>query len=233
MELTEKFFPDLKDNSQRSRIVIGVFYAICIINIVASISIYFQILMLKQIQMGVIPGDEEISMNDTRQQIISIIQSLIYLTSTVLFLNWLRRAYGNIKRIGENTEYAETMAIWSFVIPFINLFRPYTITNEIAEKTNSKLKEINSDFSSASNFSFVGLWWGLFLLSNLLGRFVLKSVFQEETVEHFIFSSEVMLVSNLFDILTAIVTLVMIKRISITEIHLFEKNKNHSTDLFN
>lgn len=233
MELTEKLFPELKDNSKRSRIVISIFLAICVINIVASISIYFQIEMLKQIQMGVIPGEDEISMNDTRQQIISITQSIIYLISMVLFLNWMRRAYGNLKRIGENTEYAESMAIWSFVIPFVNLFRPYTITKEIAEKTNFKLKEVTSDFSSTFNLSFVGLWWGLFLLSNILGRFVLKSVFQEETVEHFIFSSELMLVSNLFDILAAVVTLVMINRISITEVLLFEKNRNPSTDLFN
>src|SRR5690606_7784823 len=233
MELTEKLFPDLKDNSKRSRIVISVFYVMCIMNIGASISIYFQIIMLEQIQMGVILGEEEMSMNDTRQQIISIIQSFIYIASTVLFLNWLRRAYGNINRIGENTEYSETMAIWSFVIPFINLFRPYTITNEIAEKTNSKLREINYDFSSTSNFYFVGLWWGLFLLSSLVGQFVSRYVFQEETVEHFIFSSQLMLASNLFDTLAAVVTLVMIKRISINEMHLFEKHKIHSTDLFN
>lgn len=233
MELTEKLFPELKDNSKRSRIVISIFLAICVINIVASISIYFQIEMLKQIQMGVIPGEDEISMNDTREQIISIIQSIIYLVSMVLFLNWMRRAYGNLKRIGENTEYTESMAIWSFVIPFVNLFRPYTIAKEIAEKTNLKLKTVTSDFSSDFNYSFVGLWWGLFLLSNILGRFVLKSVFQEETVEHYIFSSELMLLSNLFDILAAVVTLEMIRRISITEVLLFEKNKNPSTDLFN
>ncbi len=221
---TEKI--ELKDNSKRAKLAINVFWGICILNIIAVISGYFEFELLERIRDGVTYSEQEAEANDLRQGIVGLFQSGLYITSVVLFLNWFRRAYGNLHRIGIKTlEHSETMAVWSFFIPIISLYRPYKIAKEIAIETRNKLTEIIPDIKTKLNLSILGFWWALFLITNYIGQFAFKSILKSDTIEQMITSTQAYMVSDFMDIPAAIITLIMIKNISRYESLLF-KNIN-------
>jgi len=113
----------LQDNSKRAKVAVIVFGLICIINIIAVISGYLEYELLEKIRIGENISEDEANLNDLRQVIIGIFQTVGYLSSIVVFLMWFKRAYANLHRLGiDYLEHKPNMAVWSFFIPFINLY---------------------------------------------------------------------------------------------------------------
>jgi len=213
----------IKDNSKRAKVIITVFWGICIISLFATISGYFEFELLTKINETGEFTDEEVNSNDLRQGIIGLLQSGLAIAAIILFLNWFRRAYANLHRIGiKHVEYSDSMAIWSFVIPVVNLFRPYKIAKEIAVETRNKISELKNDYSASHNNTIIGVWWGLFIISGIIGRIALKTLVKDDTLEQLITSTQVYLVSDFIDIFTAFATLMMIKQISKDETILYD-----------
>ncbi|MEN8122771.1 MAG: DUF4328 domain-containing protein [Bacteroidota bacterium] len=220
---------NLIDNSKRAKYAMNVFFGISILNLIAVLSGYFEFELLERIRDAEMFTEQEASVNDLRQGVIGILQTVLSITSIVLFLNWFRRAYGNLHRIGTNNlEHNETMAIWSFVIPIVSLFRPYKIAKEIAVEYGNRLSGINSNYKSSINFSIIGLWWTFFLIANYIGQFAFKSVLKDDTIEQMIASTQAYMISDFIDIPAALLTLLMIKQISKEETMLFENYNNGS-----
>lgn len=214
----------LKDNYKRARLAINVFWGICLVNLLAVISGYMELELLQNLSLGVVPADEVLAASDTRQMVIGLLQTGLYLASIILFLNWFRRAYGNLHRMQVVApEHQETMAVWSFVIPFINLYRPYQIAKEIITGIQMKLKAVVTDYRPANNLGVLGVWWALFILTNYIGQFAFKTVFKDDTIEQLITSSQAYMVSDLLDIPAAILTLLIIQKISKDEVLLFNR----------
>lgn len=213
----------LLDNTKRASLAINVFWGICVINFLAAISGYMELGLLEKIRDGAYVTEEQASMNDLRQTVVALIQAGIYLASMITFLNWFRRAYGNLHRMNFNLDHNESMAVWSFFIPIISLYRPYQIAKEIATSTRRKLSELSLDSSSLDNLSVIGVWWAFFLITNYIGQFAFKSILKEETLEQVITSNQIYLMSDLADIPAALVTLLMIKKIAEGEAKIFSK----------
>lgn len=115
------------------------------------------------------------------------------------------------------------MSIWGFVIPIINLYKPYRIAKEIVIETQNQLKEMIPNYQEPPNFAIIRVWWILFLITNYIGKHALKSAFKTDTVEQLITSSQIYLVSDFVDIIAAFVTIMMIKTIAEKEQTLFEQ----------
>lgn len=216
----------LRDNSQRSKLIINVFIAICIINLSAVISGYFEYDLLQRISIGGNYTEDEISINDLRQAAIGIMQSALYIASIILFLNWFRRAYWNLHQLNEyKPEYKDSMAVWSFVIPFVNLYRPYKIIKEIVLGLKQKLSQLNANYSSSTNNSILGFWWAIFLITNYVGQFAFKAMMKGETIEQLITASQAYLISDSLDIIAALITAMMIKEVAKDEQMVFGMQK--------
>jgi len=214
----------LKDNSNRARLAINVFWGICLVNLLAVVSGYMELELLQELSVGVVPTDDVLDANDNRQMAIGLLQTGLYLASVILFLNWFRRAYGNLHRMQVVApEHQETMAVWSFVIPLVNLYRPYQIAKEIATGIQMKLKAIVTDYRPANHLGVLGFWWALFIITNYIGQFAFKTIFKDDTIEQLITSSQAYMVSDLLDIPAAILTLLIIQRISKEEVLLFNR----------
>ncbi len=97
-EPTEKF--EIWDNSKRAKTVMTIFWILTGLTVIGIVSGYFELEILKNAQQGEFISDEEANASDTRQMIIGILQTGLYIASIVVFLNWFRRAYGNLHRIG-------------------------------------------------------------------------------------------------------------------------------------
>jgi len=216
----------LLDNSARARIAIIVLALIAAISLIAFISDYFEYELLTRIAVGSNYTELEADSNDARQGIIGIFQVILAIVSIFTFLNWFRRAYGNLHRMNiPNLEYSEKMTIWSFMIPFINLVRPFQIAKEIATETRGKIASIKGEVFNSRGSYILGIWWALFLISRFMGRIAARVKLNAETVDELSNATQLYLFSDLLDIPAAIAAILMIRYIAKDEKTLFEVAK--------
>ena len=98
---------------------------------------------------------------------------------------------------------------------------------EMWNKTNSLIKTKNSDYAKNGTM-IIGLWWTLWIISNYIGNYVLKSAFKAETIENFLNSTIADMTMSIIGIPLAILTVLIIKSYSQKEemISKLEKNEN-------
>ncbi len=216
----------LRDNSQRADIATKVFWAIALVNTIAVISGYFEYELLIRIRDGLDYTDAEAESNDLRQMLIGLAQSVLYIASMVVFIQWMRRAYYNLAQARYvSAEDKDSWVIWSFAIPFYNLYRPYQIAKEILVKMVSYLNRRNPDNRLTYSTTILGFWWACFLISNVFNRFAFKSAFKDNTIDQIVTSSGAYLLSDSFDVIAVVVTAYMIKYVSSFEsMFFFEAN---------
>ena len=211
-----------KDNSERARALIITFYAFIGLLVIALISGYMELNLLTRIQNGFVPDSDTISFNDNRQAVIGIIQTGAYIFTIVIFLNWFRRAYGNLKRLDIKTDHSETMSIWAFFIPIISLYRPMRIMKEIWMKTQLAIRYLDSNYISRKNVSLIGIWWTLFIATNILGNYTFRKSLRSETIEEFISVSQIQIFSDFLQIIEAFLVILIVKRMAVIEQKLYQ-----------
>lgn len=220
---------NIQPNKQRAQLAIYVFWGIIALSIIAVISGYFEYELLQHINNGGFITDAEANANDTRQSVVGILQSGLSITAIVVFLNWFRRAYANVSRLGLRTEHADNMAIWSFVIPIISLFQPYKIAKEIATKTQVLINRFSAQ-ETVPPTTAIGFWWAAFIISNVLGRIAMRTVFADaNSIQDMMNSSLMYLFSDAFDCVAALLTILMIQQLSKKETELYHLVHNQTT----
>ncbi|WP_103068529.1 DUF4328 domain-containing protein [Aquimarina sediminis] len=217
---------EIWDNSKRAKYLINIFWIITGLTITGIISNYYELELLKNAQIEQYIDEGEANANDMRQGVIGIVQFIIYIISVVLFLNWFRRAYGNLHRLKISyLNHKETMAVWSWIIPIISLFRPVQIMTEIWTETQEKIKKMDSSYLIENGGFIIGLWWTLFIISNFIGKYVVKTAFKQDTIEQLIEGSRAMIISDLIQIPEALLVILIVFRLSKIESKLADEVK--------
>jgi hypothetical protein len=217
---------EIKDNFKRAKTLLTVFWVLTGLTLVGLLTGYNELQILKNAQIGEYVSEEETNLSDLLQGIIGLIQLGLYIASVVVFLNWFRRAYGNLHRAGITyIEHKESMAVWTWFIPIIWFYRPVQIMNEIWTETQEKIKKLNSTYEMKSGGLIIGLWWSLFIISNFIGRYVLKSAFKQDTIEQLIESSEATLISDIMQIPEALLVILIVHKLSKMESKLADEVK--------
>jgi spore maturation protein SpmB len=83
-------------------------------------------------------------------------------------------------------------------------------------ETTKIIKSKSSDIISHSTL-ILGFWWALWIISNYIGNYVLKSAFKAETIENFLNSTIADMVMSMIGIPLAILTVMIIKSYSMKE----------------
>ena len=95
-----------------------------------------------------------------------ILQTLLLVAGYVVLILWLRRAYYNLHQVpGLYPGYSDGWAAGAWFVPFINLWRPYTITREVWNDT--QLAALGQVPRPAT---VLGWWWALYLLKLVAGQ---------------------------------------------------------------
>lgn len=213
------------DNSKRANTLIVTFKLLITINVFVIISSYYELELLKDLQAGYYIEDNVIFMSDLRQLIVTSLQLIIYITSIVVFINWFRRAYGNLHRLyGRHIlKHNESMALWAWFIPIAWFFWPVQIMNEIWKWAQLKIKQFDPSYMIKNGGLLIGLWWTLFILSNFIGRYAIKAAFKDETIEQLIESSRVTLFTDIMHIPEALLVILIVSQLSQFETKLKEE----------
>lgn len=213
---------ELRPNAQRGRYALALIWVILVFTIIILIGQVLQLLMLNTdipdfiyyITLGGIGY-------------VGILYSIAYIVSAVTFIMWFRRAYYNLRVKTGKTEYGDGWAAGGWFVPFLNLYMPYKIMKELYTKTDRYLYyECEEPYTNRLNKSYVAGWWALLLISGVIGRIS----FRIEWRETYEVDPEVTLflsiISSLLIILSAIITIVVIKDYMEAEKLFNEANEN-------
>ncbi len=200
----------LKDNSGRAKTVVTSFYVFIPVTLLA-------------IALGIYNyqnyGDYALGTDDNiiimLQGLVGLGQVVINIVLIVVFINWFRRAYANLHRMGIGyLSHTDLHAAWCWFVPILNLFRPYQIMSEIWSETQHQVKKLNDAFQVNTTNGFIGAWWALYLISRFVSNYATRKSFQSYSIEDLENSALLTIISDLLHLISAILALMVVKKIS-------------------
>jgi hypothetical protein len=149
-------------------VLMGLFIAHSVVSLASS---FLQLELLNRMASGGQWTQTEAQQNDLREGLIGIVGVAIYLATAIPFLKLLGRLNHNAWWFGaEEMKFTPGWTVGWFFVPFANLIRPVQAVQEIAKISQPG----DSDWTRRSNSGLVGLWWGFWLLSNILGQISMR-----------------------------------------------------------
>jgi len=210
----------LRPNEHRARITQTFIWIVMALDILSVYSSYLQYNLLNAFQNNEEISDLMISTNDYREQGIAILYLIAFIISSITFIQWFRRAYYNLGTF-TSTDNTEGWAAGSWFVPVISIFRPYQIMKEMNDKTIVFLKTKTTD-NVKDDSQIIGIWWGIWVLSNYIGKYVTKYAFKDDSVETLINATVTDMILSLIGIPLAYITVKMIKSYSLKETKVYE-----------
>jgi len=201
----------LKPNQKRSEIAITLIWICLIVNLISLFSSYLQYQLLTQLSKGVEIANYKLEQNDGREQLVGIVTLIVSIISAVTFIQWFRRAYFNLHSLVPNLTYTEGWAAGSWFVPVIGFFRPYQIMVELYNKTIARLVERKLIENQSFDFTFVKVWWALWIIVSIIGRLVYKYISEAETLDKFIDCTIFSMVESILYIPLSLITIKVIK----------------------
>lgn len=189
--------------------------------VVAAVSGLFQMELISRAGTTGITAVEAAA-NDSRQQVIGLLQIGLWLGTGVAFLIWLHHAHRNLPALGgRRLKYTPGWAVGWFFVPFLNLVRPLQVMTEVwhGSDPGGLERDEGPDGPVLRNQlgapALVSAWWGLFLASNLLGNFAARmALTPNQTLDQIQFMSGLMVLSDALDIPGALVAIGLITRVT-------------------
>lgn len=194
----------------------GILLGICIIIDVAAVwSGYSEIKLLEKIMNGALVFEEEAEANDMRQAMIGLAQLAVLIATAIVFLKWLHRSHKNLPALGaEGLKFTPGWAVGWWFIPFLNLVRPYQVVQEVW-KASDPAHERGLSWQGSSNLSLIGLWWGTWLIANMVGSFAGRMAFRGgDSISNLITSGWVTVAADFLEIPAAILAIQVVRRIT-------------------
>lgn len=209
----------VKDNTLRSKHVLIAFAVLAGIDALSIGLSFYQNSVLKAYELGGY-SDEYITNLDYVTMFLGILQFMCIVTIIILFIMWFRRAYGNLIRLEVNMDYTENGAVWGYFIPFVNWVRPIKTMREIYVKTQRAIKQYDSALVLDKNTTFIAIWWIIYIANGVVGNFASKAMNRATTIDEFVDANNIYIVSDLIDILSIALAVVVVQKISKLELSL-------------
>ena len=155
----------LRDNAPRAQQAISMFRALAVVLVLMMGAGFWYI---NELSTGQAPDQIDDTPLGIMHNLLSLVELIVLVTAGVLFIRWLRRAYWNLHALGRRMEHGEGWAAGAWFVPFLNLFRPYSIVREVWRHTQLIA------FEQVTPHGLLRVWWMVFLLhgfvSNATGR---------------------------------------------------------------
>ncbi len=119
---------------------------------------------------GLVMGPASYGLLDRMDQVGFPLQILLFIACAVVFVRWKVAAYRLLPELtGTDTEHEPPWAGWAYVVPILNLFRPFQIMRELWDGSEPSRLHVLLD-SERDGRWMLGAWWGLWLCGGFLGR---------------------------------------------------------------
>ena len=200
----------LRPNNKRAKTAIVLIWIVLGLEVVSIISNYMQYNMVKDILIGVEYTDKELELNDTRERLVGLVYIIAWLSSGITFIMWFRRAYYNLGLLTK-TEYKDSWAVWSWIVPIISFLRPYSMMSELYSKAISVLKSYNISYNKDFKSHILVWWWGLHIIGNIMSWGVFRLSSHIDTIDSLLGMTVLNTVLNVLGIISALITIKVVK----------------------
>jgi hypothetical protein len=195
-----------------------------LLTIAALWSSWQQLQLVQDLARGANISDATIEANDARQQLFALAQLGLGLVSAIVFLSWMAALTKRLIDLGvTDMRYAPKWAVLGFVIPVLNLFRPYQVMSELW-KASEVVPGPDDPLAKKPTPMIVNLWFGLLLIDSLVGRLASRTTF--DTMDQVLQSAWLTVLSDALGVVTALVALRLVseidERLRISETRLAE-----------
>ncbi|RFP63762.1 DUF4328 domain-containing protein [Hymenobacter lapidiphilus] len=144
---------------------------------------------------------------------VTLLQIPVHILAIVFFLQWFRRAYYNLWKIGRRPDHTDGWAVGSWFIPVLNLFRPYSIMKEIWYDTGATT-------SAATDSRTVLRWWWVAYLVHVFGNSMANTAMKKaETMPQLLGAMPFSVFSDVADIASAALSILVIGYVHQAEQH--------------
>ena len=146
--------------------------------------------------------------------LVGFAQFALYVSVIVLFIVWFHRAYSNLPALGvADPRWGKGWAIGGWFVPILNLWRPKQIANDIWRASDPNAPpEQGSAWRQRDVPAVFQWWWAAFLVTNWIGNAAGRAVWTADTPSELARSAAVNGVANSFDILAALLAIVVVSR---------------------
>jgi len=211
-----------KDSSNLTKWVRYMLYAQVLVTVIAVISGFLEYQLLSDFQEGVYTSQEKAvadgEASDQRQQVVGIIYLLVFIVSGFLILRWIHRANYNARQLGaQSMEFTPGWSIGYYFIPVLTLWKPYQAMKEIWQASHNP-----SDWSFVKISPMIGIWWFLWITTNMLGQAVFRMSTGAEELPELMNLNIVTQVSDVLAIPLALVTLAIVNSIYQAQVGAYE-----------
>jgi hypothetical protein len=111
----------------------------------------------------------------TTNEILLWTQGTLFVATAVAFLAWLFQARVNLRAFGiRRPSYSRDWVLWGFLVPFLNLFRPYQVIREVWQASDPDARDA-FNWRSLPVSRLLPAWWVLFVVWGALELMALLS----------------------------------------------------------
>jgi hypothetical protein len=193
-------------------VMLGASVMMSLAVIAAELLLYFNLDSSPQLQ----DLEEEVNVFEVFMGLLGIGEILVHVLTVIALCMWFYRAYKNLKlwKI-TGLKYSPGWAVGYFFIPFLNLFRPYQIAQEIWKASDTQVSlQAGSQWQGNKGSNVIGAWWASWIIANIIGQISFRmSMAQRSTMADQKAALLADVISELVSILAGAMAALMILRI--------------------
>src|SRR6266850_4479888 len=170
-----------------------------------------QLQLVQDLARGANVADASIEANDARQQVFAYAQLGLGIASAVVFLMWTSAHTKRLIALGvTDMRYAPTWSVWGFIVPILNLFRPYQVMSELW-KASEVVPGPDDSWSAEATPLVVNVWFAALIGENIVGRLASRTTF--ETIDQVMQAAWLTVLSDALGAFTALIALRLVAEI--------------------
>lgn len=170
----------------------------------------------------------EFEANDMRQGLIGVWILGYMIATLIVFGKWIYRAAANAHLTAP--DFMETPAGWCvgwYFIPVMNLFKPFQAMREIWQASTASPGQDPGDLGTPG---FLRLWWGMWLLSGILGQISFRLVMHDESFETYLIADYLTIGESVVAIFLALTAITLVKQVTAAQVERGEvSNRSEAT----
>lgn len=170
-----------------------------------------QLQLVQDLARGANVADATIEANDARQQLFAYAQLGLGIASAVVFLMWTSAHTTRLIGLGvTDMQYAPKWSVWGFIVPILNLFRPYQVMSELW-KESELVRGPDDPLAKKATPAIVVVWFAILVVDNIVGRLASRSSF--ETIDQILQAAWLTVLADALGAVTALVALRLVGEI--------------------
>jgi hypothetical protein len=198
--------PPYRSAAQRARLAMIALLVFVVVEVAAVVADVGRVGITNRILRADPITDPEVTGSDTFVQLTAVLEIAVMAACAALFLGWLHRVVANGPALGaRELRYTPGWAVGWWFVPVLNLVRPFQV---VAEAWILSARD-----PSPSLGVLLPAWWGLFILGNVVSRFLVVRTGSDD-VTALRNAAIIDIVASMVLIAAALLCVVMVRRLT-------------------